>query len=98
MYSPPAPFLPRDSSAQEPKSWGVKVSGVTIHLVDDEQVDHGPVVFQEPVPVLPGDDEDSLHARIQEVEHRLYPRAVRALIEGRLKVEGRKVRVLGEGA
>ena len=92
------PSFPGAHAVRDALTWGVKVSGVTIHLVEDEQVDAGPVVFQEPVPVLPGDDESSLHARIQEVEHRLYPRAVRALIEGRLKVEGRKVRILGEGA
>jgi len=68
-------------------------SGVTVHLVDEE-VDHGPIVLQEAVPVLPDDDERSLHARIQEVEHRLYPRAVRLLAEGRLKLEGRVVHVL----
>jgi phosphoribosylglycinamide formyltransferase-1 len=46
--------------------------------------------------VLPYDDETSLHARIQELEHRLYPLAVRMLVEGRLKVEGRRVHLLGE--
>jgi phosphoribosylglycinamide formyltransferase-1 len=50
-------------------------------------------VFQEAVAVRPGDDEPSLHHRIQEVEHRLYPRAVRLLMQGRLKVEGRVVRL-----
>ena len=73
--------------------WGVKVSGATVHLVD-EQPDHGPIVLQEAVPVVPGDDEASLHARIQAVEHRLYPRAVRLLVEGKLKVEGRMVHLL----
>jgi phosphoribosylglycinamide formyltransferase-1 len=71
----------------------VKVTGVTVHLVDRE-VDHGPVVFQEALPVLPDDDWDSLEARVHEVEHRLLPAAVRALGEGRLVVNGRRVRVL----
>jgi phosphoribosylglycinamide formyltransferase-1 len=68
---------------------------VTVHLVDEE-VDHGPVVFQEAVAVHDDDDWDSLEARIHEVEHRLLPAAVRALVEGRLVVDGRKVRVLAE--
>jgi phosphoribosylglycinamide formyltransferase-1 len=74
-------------------AWGVRVTGATVHLVDDE-LDHGPIVVQETVEVSPDDDEVSLHARIQEVEHRLYPRAARWMIDGRLKVEGRRVHVL----
>ncbi len=89
------PAFPGAHAVGEALSWGAKVSGVTVHLVDEE-VDHGPIVLQEPVPISPGDDEAALHARIQEVEHRLYPRAVRLLVEGRLKVEGRIVHVLGE--
>ncbi len=69
---------------------GVKLTGVTVHLVD-ELVDHGPIISQEAVPVLPGDTEESLHARIQAVEHRLYPEAVAALASGRLHVEARTV-------
>jgi phosphoribosylglycinamide formyltransferase 1 len=83
----PGAHAPRDALA-----WGVKVTGATVHLVD-EQVDHGPVVLQETVPVLPDDDEGSLHDRIQEVEHRIYPEAVRLLIQGRLRVEGRRVTI-----
>jgi phosphoribosylglycinamide formyltransferase 1 len=60
----------------------------------DEELDHGPIVSQEPVAILDGDDWDALEARIHEVEHRLLPAAVRALVDGRLLVEGRRVRVL----
>jgi phosphoribosylglycinamide formyltransferase-1 len=74
-------------------AWGVAVTGATVHLVDEE-LDHGPIVLQEAVDVAPDDDEASLHARIQEVEHRIYPRAARWMIDGRLKVEGRRVHVL----
>jgi phosphoribosylglycinamide formyltransferase 1 len=74
-------------------AWGVAVTGATVHLVDEE-LDHGPIVVQEAVDVGSDDDEASLHARIQEVEHRIYPRAARWMIEGRLKVEGRRVHVL----
>jgi phosphoribosylglycinamide formyltransferase-1 len=72
--------------------YGVRFTGVTVHLVDDK-VDHGPIVLQEPVVILPDDDEDSLHRRVQEVEHRLFPRAARLLLEGRLRVEGRRVHI-----
>ena len=90
------PAFPGANAVREALAWGARVSGVTVHLVDEE-VDHGPIVLQEAVPVEPGDDEASLHARIQQVEHRLYPKAVRMLVEGRLKVEGRIVHVLDDG-
>jgi len=69
---------------------GVQVTGVTVHFVD-ERVDHGPIVAQRAVPVHPGEDVASLHARIQTQEHEVYPDAVRALVEGRLVVENGKV-------
>jgi phosphoribosylglycinamide formyltransferase 1 len=71
----------------------VRVTGASVHLVDEE-VAHGPIVLQEPVLVLSEDDERSLHARIQAVEHRLFPQAARLLAEGRLKIEDRLVHVL----
>lgn len=89
------PAFPGMRSVADALEWGVKVTGVTVHLVDEE-VDHGPIVAQEPVPVLPDDDLDSLLARVHETEHRIFPKAVRALVEGRLKVEGRVVHVLEE--
>ena len=89
------PAFPGMRSVADALEWGVKVTGVTVHLVDEE-VDHGPIVAQEPVPVLPDDDLDSLLARVHETEHRIFPKAVRALVEGRLKVEGRVVHALEE--
>ncbi len=89
------PAFPGTTSVADALAWGVKMTGVTVHLVDDE-VDHGPIVFQEALPVLPEDDWDSLEARVHEVEHRLLPSAVRALVEGRIKVDGRRVRVVEE--
>ncbi len=65
---------------------GVAETGVTVHFVD-EGVDHGPIIVQRSVPVLPDDDETSLHRRIQVEEHEIYPRVVRALVEGRLMVD-----------
>jgi phosphoribosylglycinamide formyltransferase-1 len=73
-------------------AWGVKVTGATVHVVDEE-VDHGPIVAQEAVPVADDDDEWSLHARIQQAEHRIYAPAVRALLEGRVRVDGRRVAI-----
>lgn len=74
--------------------YGVRVSGATVHFVD-EDVDHGPIVLQGAVGVLPDDTEDTLGARILEVEHRLYPLALQLLAAGRLRVEGRHVRIAG---
>ena len=73
---------------------GVRWTGVTVHLVD-EQYDTGPIILQEPVPVYPEDSADDLAARVLEVEHEIYPRAVSLLAEGRLRVEGRRVLISG---
>ncbi len=69
---------------------GVKVTGATVHLVD-EGLDSGPILVQEAVPVLPGDTVETLSERILQAEHRIYPRAVRLLLEGRCRFEGRRV-------
>ena len=87
------PAFPGARAVEEALAWGVKVTGATVHFVD-EQVDHGPIVAQEAVPVAEDDDVASLHARIQAAEHRLLPEAVRLHGAGRLRVEGRRVRVL----
>lgn len=72
---------------------GVTVTGVTVHFVD-EKVDHGPIVAQVPVAVEDGDTVESLHARIQVEEHQIYPKVVEAFVQGRIAVEGRRVRWL----
>jgi phosphoribosylglycinamide formyltransferase 1 len=89
------PAFPGTSAVADALAWGVKITGVTVHLVDEE-VDHGPVVFQESIEVRPDDDRGALEQRVHEVEHRLLPAAVRALGEGRVLVDGRTVRVLQE--
>jgi phosphoribosylglycinamide formyltransferase-1 len=89
------PAFPGLHAQRQALEHGVKVSGATVHLVD-EGLDSGPIVAQEAVPVLSTDTEDTLAARILEAEHRIYPRAVRALVEGRCRVEGRRVIVEGE--
>ncbi len=72
---------------------GVKLSGATVHFVDDEY-DHGPIVLQEAVPVLDDDTADTLAARVVAVERRLVPEAIGLFAAGRLAVEGRRVRIL----
>ena len=71
---------------------GVKLAGVTVHFVDEEY-DHGPIILQRAVPVEEDDTVDTLAARVLAEEHRAYPEAVRLFAEGRLVVEGRRVRV-----
>ncbi|TAN58962.1 phosphoribosylglycinamide formyltransferase [bacterium] len=73
-------------------NYGVKVAGVTVHLVD-EKVDHGPIILQEPVRVSQRDTLKSLEKKIHKEEHRIYPEAIRLFVSGRLKIEGRNVRV-----
>ncbi len=70
--------------------YGVKFSGCTVHFVD-EGVDSGPIILQTVVPVYDSDDTDSLSARILEQEHLLYPKAIRLILENRLRIAGRKV-------
>lgn len=84
------PAFPGLEAQRQAFEYGVKVSGATVHLLD-EDLDHGPIVLQEAVPVLDGDSPESLSARILEAEHRIYPRAVRLLLEGRYRLEGRRV-------
>jgi phosphoribosylglycinamide formyltransferase-1 len=84
------PAFPGLDAQRQAWEHGVKVSGATVHLVD-EGLDSGPILAQEAVLVLSSDTPESLAARILEAEHRLYPRAVRLLLEGRCRVEGRRV-------
>jgi phosphoribosylglycinamide formyltransferase 1 len=84
------PAFPGLEAQRQALEYGVKVSGATVHLVD-EALDSGPIVLQEAVPVLDGDTPESLSARILLAEHRIYPRAVKLLLEGRCRLEGRRV-------
>ena len=89
------PSFPGMHAVADALTAGVKVTGVTVHLVD-EGVDSGPIVMQEPVDIRADDDWDSLEVRIHDAEHRLLPNAVRALLDDRLRVDGRHVRVEAE--
>jgi phosphoribosylaminoimidazolecarboxamide formyltransferase / IMP cyclohydrolase len=86
------PAFPGAHAVRDALAAGVAVTGVTVHLVD-ATLDGGPIVAQEAVPVLAGDDEGSLLARLHAAEHRLLPRAVSLLGAGALAVDGRRVRV-----
>ena len=85
------PVFPGLHAQRQALEHGVKVSGCTVHLVDDV-CDHGPIVLQAAVPVHDDDTEDSLAARILEQEHRIYPQAVALHVSGRLRVDGCRVR------
>jgi len=87
------PAFPGLHAQRQALEHGVKVAGCTVHFVD-EGVDTGPIILQAAVPVLEDDTEESLAARILEQEHRLYPEAIRLYAAGRLRVEGRRVRIL----
>lgn len=84
------PAFPGLEAWKQALDYGVKVTGCTVHFVD-AGIDSGPIIAQETVPVLPDDTPESLHARIQKVEHELYPRVVGAIAEGRISVKGRLV-------
>jgi phosphoribosylglycinamide formyltransferase-1 len=84
------PAFPGLHAQRQALEHGVKVSGCTVHIVDEE-CDHGAIILQASVPVRDDDTEDDLAARILEQEHRIYPEAVRLFFEHRLNVEGRRV-------
>jgi phosphoribosylglycinamide formyltransferase-1 len=89
------PAFPGLDAQRQALEHGAKVSGATVHLVD-EGLDSGPIVVQEAVAVQDLDDAEALARRILEAEHRIYPRAVRILLSGRLRIEGRRVIVEGK--
>jgi len=91
------PAFPGLHAQRQALEHGAKVSGATIHVVD-EGVDTGPIVLQAAVPVEPGDTEETLGARILVQEHRLYPEAIRLFAEGRVTIQGRRVQVRPEAA
>jgi phosphoribosylglycinamide formyltransferase-1 len=91
------PLLPGLDTHRRALEAGVKLHGATVHFVTP-QLDHGPIVIQAAVPVLPGDTEDALAARVLAQEHRIYPQAVRWLAEGLIEfLPGDVVRVRGSG-
>ena len=82
------PSFPGAHAHRDVLAYGVKVSGCTVHFVD-EGTDSGPIIMQAAVPVLDDDTEETLGARVLKEEHRIYPECIRLYCEGKLKVEGR---------
>jgi phosphoribosylglycinamide formyltransferase-1 len=90
------PAFPGMRAHRQALEYGVRVSGCTLHFVDEE-MDHGPIIAQAAVPVMEGDTEEQLSERILVEEHRLLPQVLQLYAEGKLKIEGRKV-FIQEGA
>jgi phosphoribosylglycinamide formyltransferase-1 len=84
------PAFPGLDAQKQAVEYGAKVSGCTVHFVD-EHLDHGPIILQRTVPVLEDDDEQSLSARILEQEHVAYTEALKMLLSGEVEVRGRRV-------
>ena len=89
------PAFPGLDAQQQALDYGVKVTGCTVHFVD-EHLDHGPIIVQRPVPVLDGDTVSSLSARILKEEHIAYSEAIAKVLSGECAIEGRCVRVAKE--
>ncbi len=86
------PAFPGLDAQKQALEYGVQYSGCTVHFVD-EQLDHGVIVLQRTVPLLPGDDEHTLSARILEEEHRAYPEAIARVLSGNYAILGRRYEV-----
>jgi len=85
------PAFPGLEAQEQAFVYGVKVSGCTVHFVDEE-LDHGPIIVQKAVPVLDGDDEHTLAARILEQEHIAYSEAINLVLQGDLAIAGRRLK------
>jgi phosphoribosylglycinamide formyltransferase-1 len=87
------PSFKGEHGIQDAFDYGVKTTGITVHFVDEE-MDHGPIILQQAVPVRETDTAETLEKRMHTVEHCLYPKAIKLFVEGKLKVSGRKVRII----
>lgn len=86
------PSFKGTNAQRDALEYGVKITGCTTHFMDEEP-DHGPIILQAAVKVMPGDDRDKLAERILEVEHQILPRTIQLFAEGRLKIVGRRVEI-----
>jgi phosphoribosylglycinamide formyltransferase 1 len=86
------PSFPGLEAWKQALDYGVKVTGCTVHFID-QGVDSGAIIAQDTVPILPSDTPETLHARIQQAEHNLYPEAIAAIASGRVLLKGRQVYV-----
>ncbi len=89
------PSFPGLHAQRQALDYGVRIAGCSVHIVD-EKTDHGPIVIQAAVPVYSDDTEDSLTERILAEEHRIYPEAIWLFAENRIRVEGRRIRIVDE--
>jgi len=87
------PAFPGLEAQQHAFAYGVRVSGCTVHFVDEE-LDHGPIIVQRAIPVLDSDDEHSLAARILEQEHIAYTEAINLVLQGKFEIVGRRLRLI----
>lgn len=87
------PAFPGAHAHRDVLAYGVKISGCTVHFVD-EGTDSGPIILQAAVEVFDDDTEETLAARVLEREHVIYPQAIKLFVEGKLKIVGRKVKIL----
>ena len=87
------PSFPGAHAHRDALAYGVKVSGCTVHFVD-EGMDSGPIILQASVPVTEDDTEETLAARVLEQEHRIFPEAIKLYVEDRLHTDGRRVHIL----
>jgi phosphoribosylglycinamide formyltransferase-1 len=88
------PAFPGLHGQKQALEYGVKISGCTVHFVD-RGMDTGPIIIQAAVPVLQDDTEETLSERILKLEHSIYPEAIRLFSEGRISIEGRRVKIKG---
>jgi phosphoribosylglycinamide formyltransferase 1 len=86
------PAFPGLEAQEQAVAYGVKVSGCTVHFVDEE-LDHGPIVVQKTVPILDTDDEHTLARRILEQEHIAYTEAIKLVLQGKFQITGRRLRL-----
>jgi phosphoribosylglycinamide formyltransferase-1 len=89
------PAFPGLQAQHQAIDYGVRIAGATVHFVD-EKTDHGPIILQGAVAVGPDDTAETLAQRILQVEHAIYPAAIQLFAQGRLAIEGRRVRIAGE--
>lgn len=87
------PSFKGTESIKDAFDYGVKVTGVSVHFVD-EKMDHGPIILQQALKIEEDDTPESLERKIHKIEHKLYPKAIQLFVEGKLKIEARKVKIV----
>jgi phosphoribosylglycinamide formyltransferase-1 len=86
------PSFKGESAIKDAFDYGAKITGVSVHFVD-EKMDHGPIILQQQVEIEEDDTLEILEKKIHKIEHKLYPEAIKLFVEGKLRIEGRKVKI-----